>query len=152
LARGVYPPLAAPRATRGKEGHIAKTFNRAEQKMTRKALRSNMPLSEVILWTKLKNKQLGGYKFRRQYSIECYVTDFYCPELKLAIEIDGGSHFEENAVVSDRERQARIESFGIRFERFTNRDVCENIEGVLLKIMERIQEITSPPPPCKGGD
>ena len=111
-----------------------------------------MPLPEVILWTKLKNKQLGGYKFRRQYSIECNVTDFYCPEVKLAIEIDGDSHFEGNAAVSDRERQARIESFGIRFVRFTNRDVCENIEGVLLEIMEIIQKITSPPPPCKGGD
>lgn len=121
-----------------------------------------MPLAEVILWGRLKSRQLGGYKFRRQYGVESFVTDFYCPELKLAIEIDGDSHYASphpllgkegnKGWLSDRERQDRIESFGIRFIRFTNREVYENIEGVLLQIMGRIKEITSPAPPCKGGD
>lgn len=111
-----------------------------------------MPLAEVILWSRLKGKQLGGYKFRRQYSIEHFVTDFYCPELKLAVEIDGDSHYKKNAEFSDRERQAQIETFGIQFIRFTNKEVYESIEGVLLQIKGKIIEITSPAPPCKGGD
>src|SRR3990172_4408774 len=106
--------------------------------MTRKGLRCNMPLAEVILWGKLKGKQMGGFKFRRQYGIDQFVTDFYCPALKLAIEIDGDSHFEENAISSDRERQAHIEALGIQFMRFTNIEIYENIAGVTLQIMETI--------------
>jgi very-short-patch-repair endonuclease len=52
-----------------------------------------MPLAEIILWERLKNRQLEGYKFRRQYSVQDFVIDFYCPELKLAVEIDGESHY-----------------------------------------------------------
>jgi len=105
-----------------------------------------MPLAEVILWSRLRGKQLGGYKFRRQFSIEWFVTDFYCPELKLALEIDGDSHYRKDAEFSDREREAYIEAFGIRFIRFTNKEVYENIDGVLLKIRGKISEITSPAP------
>ncbi len=111
-----------------------------------------MPLAEIILWGRLKSRQLEGCKFRRQYSIENFVVDFYCPELKLAIEIDGNSHYIENARLSDRERQNRIETFGIQFLRFTNIEIYENLEGVLLKIVERIRQITSPTPPYKGGE
>lgn len=121
-----------------------------------------MPLAEVILWGRLKNRQLEGYKFRRQYSVQDFVIDFYCPELKLAVEVDGDSHYlpphpllskEGNrGRVSDRERQSRIETFGIRFLRFTNREIYENVDGVLSKIAERMKQTTSPTPPCKGGD
>jgi very-short-patch-repair endonuclease len=126
---------------------MTKAFNRTDQKMKRKALRSNMPSAEVILWGRLKGRQLGGYKFRRQYSVENFVVDFYCPELKLAIEVDGDSHYIEDAKLSDRERQIKIETFGIQFLRFTNREIYENLQEVLLGLMERIKQITSPAPP-----
>jgi len=90
---------------------------------------------------------LGGYKFRRQYSVENFVVDFYCPELKLAIEVDGDSHYIEDAKLSDRERQIKIETFGIQFLRFTNREIYENLQEALLRLMERIKQITSPAPP-----
>ena len=80
------------------------------------------------------------------------MIDFYCPELRLAIEIDGDSHYTEDANQTDIQRQMRIEAFGIHFLRFTNREIYENLEGALLKIKERIEQITSPTPPCKGGD
>ncbi len=131
---------------------MTKIFNRTDYKITRKALRHNMPLAEVILWGRLKGKQMGGFKFRRQYGIDRFVTDFYCPALKLAIEIDGDSHFKEHSIYSDKERQARIETLGIQFVRFTNREVYENIEAVTLRIMEIIRRITTPSPPCQGGD
>ena len=119
-------------------------------------------MAEVILWNRLKGKQLEGYKFRRQYSVEHFVIDFYCPELKLALEVDGDSHYlpphpllgkEGNkGRLSDMQRQSQIETFGIRFLRFTNREIYENLEGVLIKIAEKIKQITSPTPPSKGGD
>lgn len=100
-----------------------------------------MPLAEVIIWSKLKGKRLQGYKFRCQYSVDRFVVDFYCPKIKLAIEIDGDSHFVEGAEISDRERETIIESYGTIFLRFTNRDVTENLDGVIEKIIEYIQNL-----------
>lgn len=115
-------------------------FNRKSEKQKRRALRNTMPKAEVILWAYLKNKQLYGYKFRRQYSVGPYIIDFYCPRLKLAVEIDGPSHFEFQAIEYDYQRQKYIESFGIRFLRVTNLDIYENIDGVIEKIVEYFSE------------
>jgi len=82
-----------------------------------------------------------GHKFRRQHSVDQYVIDFYCPKLKLAIEVDGESHFTAIARVYDRRRQEFIESFGIRFLRITNIDILDNLDGVLDEISKTIQEI-----------
>ena len=89
---------------------------------------------------------MHGCKFRRQYSVDQYVIDFYCPEFKIAIEIDGDSHFKTGAEDYDKARQEYIESFGIQFlpaspagGRFTNEDVCKNINGVCQKIYEKIE-------------
>lgn len=132
---------------------MTKVFNKTSEKMKRKQLRSNMPLPEVILWPKLRGKGLG-YKFRRQYSVEAFVVDFCCLELRLAIEVDGDSHYTEDAIIRDKERQRIIEHYGFTFLRFTNREVYENIDGVVAMIMRRMGELTltSPTPPCQGGD
>jgi very-short-patch-repair endonuclease len=74
-----------------------------------------MPKSEVVLWSKLKNRQIHGQRFLRQYGINSFVLDYYCPRLKLAIEVDGDSHVGLDAIRRDRERQENIEIFGIRF-------------------------------------
>jgi very-short-patch-repair endonuclease len=87
-----------------RRGFITKAFNRTNHKIKRKTLRKNLPLAEIILWDRLKGRQSGGYKFRRQYSAEDFVIDFYCPELKLAVEVDGDSHYTEDALLSDRKR------------------------------------------------
>lgn len=97
-----------------------------------------MPAAERALWLKLRAKSVKGYKFRRQYSVGPYIIDFYCAELKLAIEIDGESHFVEGAEVYDKQRQECIESAGIRFLRFTNTDIRERLEGVLRTIMDQL--------------
>ena len=75
-----------------------------------------------------QSPKLMGYRFRRQYGIGPYVLDFYCLGLKLAIEVDGDSHFEAGEY--DRERQRYIESLGIRVLRFTNREVFERLDDV----------------------
>jgi len=99
-----------------------------------------MPKAEVILWSKLKSKGLDGYKFRRQYSVGKFVVDFYCPRLKLAIEVDGDSHFREESEVHDKERQNFVESFGISFLRFTNREIYKNLNEVLAEIEKRMEK------------
>ena len=98
-----------------------------------------MPKPEALLWSRLKVKALG-YKFRRQFSIGSFIVDFYCPEIKLAIEVDGDSHFTEGAEEADRAREREIESYGITFLRFTNKDICENLDGVLERISERLPD------------
>jgi very-short-patch-repair endonuclease len=115
-----------------------KVFNISSQKQTRRMLRNNMPEPEIILWSKLKSKQLLNVKFRRQYSIEKFVVDFYCPEYKLAIEIDGENHFSAKMQEKDIWRQKIIEKYGIRFLRFTNKDITENLNGVVEKIVEHL--------------
>jgi very-short-patch-repair endonuclease len=103
-----------------------------------------MPKSEVLLWTILKNKQMHGERFLRQYSVDQYILDFYCPRLKLAIEVDGDSHYNQSAQEYDKERQNYIETFGIHFLRFTNTDICENIDGVCQTIWEKIATTHNP--------
>lgn len=93
-----------------------------------------MPPAEIILWQELKGKQLKGYKFRRQYGIGNFVVDFYCPEMKIAIEIDGNSHFGDKEEIYDQKRQEFIEKFGINFLCFTNLDIYYKIESVIEKI------------------
>ncbi|MBI5634214.1 MAG: endonuclease domain-containing protein [Nitrospirae bacterium] len=115
---------------------MTKVFNRVSETDKRRALRNNMPDAEILLWSKLRGKGLNGHKFRRQYSVDRFVMDFYCPQLKLAIEIDGDSHFTVGAEEYDRERQEIIESYSISFLRFTNAEVRGNIEGVVLRIKE----------------
>jgi very-short-patch-repair endonuclease len=119
---------------------MTKVYNRESEKYKRRMLRKNMPQAEVILWSKLKGKGLDGYRFRRQYSVGKFVLDFYCPKLKLAVEIDGDSHFVEGAYERDKERRKIIETFAITFLRFTNKEISENIDGVLSKIMEFMPE------------
>ena len=74
----------------------------------------------------------------RQYSINNYVVDFYCPQMKLAIEIDGDVHAEPSVVLQDQKRQHEIESLGIKVLRYTNGQVNESMEGVLEDILNNL--------------
>ena len=114
-------------------------FNNPGTAERRKELRNNMPNAEWILWHKLKGKQLNGFKFRRQYGVGSFIIDFYCPEARLAIEIDGNSHFEDGAKQYDKRRQHFIERFKIKFLRFTNDEVEGHLEDVLDKIINEVK-------------
>jgi very-short-patch-repair endonuclease len=116
-------------------------FNKKKEQEKRRYLRKNMPKAEVLLWCKLKNKQIHGERFLRQYSVDQYVIDFYCPQLKLAIEIDGDSHFIPGAEEQDKARQDYIEAFGIRFLRFINDDIYKNIDGVCQVVYTIVEEM-----------
>jgi very-short-patch-repair endonuclease len=127
------PPVGHP----SEEG----TFRRREiidyewyLKELARTLRQNMTLGEVLLWQRLKRKQMRGYDFDRQRPIDRYIVDFYCKDLKLAIEIDGSSHDSEEAKINDDIRQERLESLGVGFLRFTDADVKRNMEMVMDSI------------------
>ncbi len=127
---------------------MTEIFNKKEYIKKRQYLRKNMTKAEIVLWSKLKGKQLNGLKFRRQCGINNYVVDFYCPELKLAIEIDGDVHAYNSRIVYDKKRQKEIEALGIKVLRYTNNDVIQNIEGVLYDIIAT----TPHSPPSQGRD
>jgi len=122
---------------------MTQIYNKTSEKDKRKQLRNNMTTAENILWGKIKGKQIETCKFRRQYSINQFVIDLYCPELKLAIEIDGESHFQDDAIKYDKERQVLIESIGVQFLRFNNNEVYNNLDGVLEVITEKVQILRS---------
>jgi very-short-patch-repair endonuclease len=105
-----------------------------------RALRMNMTLSEVLLWNELKQKQLLAYDFDRQRPIGEYIVDFYCKDLMLAIEVDGESHDTEEAQLKDRKRQNALEAMGVRFLRFSDLDVKNNIRGVVDAIRDWIRD------------
>jgi len=99
---------------------------------------------------------MKGYDFHRQKPINNYIVDFYCHELNLAVEIDGSSH-DEVKEEYDIYRQKLLESLGIKFLRFRNYDVKHNIEAILMKICDWIdnherQNLNPPPTPPKEGN
>jgi very-short-patch-repair endonuclease len=96
-------------------------------------LRKNMPDAEKALWQRIRHRQLGHFKFRRQYVIKPYVVDFVCLAAKLVIEIDGGQHAE--AEDYDTLRTNYIEAQGYRVVRFWNNEVLYELDGVLGMII-----------------
>jgi very-short-patch-repair endonuclease len=122
---------------------MIKIKNKKEYKKLRSILRNRMPCPEVAVWQKIRGGALG-VKFRRQFSIENYILDFYSPAARLAIEIDGESHFHTKiAKVKDEIRdQNLIRVHGIRVLRFTNNEVMQNLDGVFNKIQDEISTPT----------
>ncbi|MFN3761166.1 MAG: endonuclease domain-containing protein [Algoriphagus aquaeductus] len=97
-------------------------------------LRSHSTLAEILLWQKLRASQFRGYSFNRQKPLGNYIVDFYCRKLNLVIEIDGDSHFYEETVVEDLERQRILESMGLSFLRFLDIEVKKSMPLVLREI------------------
>ena len=108
--------------------------NRKYLKQFRKDLRNNLTPAEATLWKAIQRNQLDGRKFRRQHSIGNYILDFYCPGEKLAIELDGQQHFTASGSERDYNRDEYLKTLNIKVLRFENREVFENLEGVLEEI------------------
>jgi very-short-patch-repair endonuclease len=110
-----------------------------------KKLRSHMTIGEALLWKYLRNKEMLGYDFDRQKPIDNYIIDFYCKDLRLAIEIDGGSHDIEEIAVNDEIRETRLKMFKINILRFKETDIRKDIKKVLGIIESWIINQTSLP-------
>lgn len=86
---------------------------------------------EKIFWSHVRNRQINNKRFRRQVSIGSYIADFYCPEIKLVVEIDGGAHYNKNSQEYDKYRDEFMHSLGLTVKRYTNHEVESNIQGVI---------------------
>jgi very-short-patch-repair endonuclease len=105
------------------------------------------------LWSKLRARQLFGFKFRRQHGIGPYIVDFYCAETSLVIEIDGDTHAEPNQTRKDALRDRYLKSLGLHVVRYGNNDILKNLEGVLADLEKRVSGKKRPPltPAYEGG-
>jgi very-short-patch-repair endonuclease len=101
-------------------------------------LRVNMTNAERLLWSKLRRKQLKGTQFYTQRIIDNYIVDFYCPKANLVIEIDGGQHYTEEGLKEDKVRDEYMKGQGFKVLRFSDREVFENLNGVIERIYENL--------------
>ncbi len=111
-------------------------------------LRKNSTLGEILLWNKLRVRQIRGYKFLRQKPIGDYIADFFCPALNLIIEIDGAMTHDYK-INYDNIRKNNLENLGFNIIKFRERDVRNNLEGVAQEIIIWIEKHT-PRPPSRG--
>jgi len=125
---------------------MTKIFTKTKIKERRRELRHNLTRAEAILWNHLKQKQICGQRFLKQYSIESFIVDFYCPKLRLVIEVDGETHLTDKELEYDKIRQDKIEKLNIIFLRFTNGDVYNGLDLVLEKIELKVNEMMKTPP------
>jgi very-short-patch-repair endonuclease len=101
-----------------------------------RGLRQNQTDAELFLWQRLRKRQIKNCQFYRQRIICNYIVDFYCPEAKLVIEIDGSQHFTEPGLAKDALRDRHLADLGIRVLRVSAREVFVNTAGVLETIFE----------------
>ncbi|MBU2444795.1 MAG: DUF559 domain-containing protein, partial [Bacteroidetes bacterium] len=139
------PPAPSPVGRRGDVVDAAEEtkiwippFNSKEMIQRARALRKSSTPAEEILWDVLRDRQFNNLKFRRQHIIEKFITDFYCAEYKLAIEIDGSIHNEKEQIERDQFRQKVIEDLGIKVIRFKNDEIFNELTSVLQKIYDAI--------------
>lgn len=113
--------------------------NKPEFKGLRKSLRQNQTKAEQLIWAGLRNKR-NGYRFRRQFQILDYITDFCCVKLRLIIELDGCVHEDDDIYDKDQIRQKELESLGYKFLRYTNNQVYKQLESVWWDIKNNCEK------------
>ena len=100
-------------------------------KQPSRQLRNKSTEAEILLWSKIRFRQLKDLLFYRQKPLGGYIVDFYCPKAKLVVEVDGSQHFSKEAIEYDHIRDEFLKNMGLTVIRFTNIDVLENIDGVI---------------------
>lgn len=111
-------------------------FSNKKLTVNAQKLRSNMTKEERHLWYDFL-KEIPKV-FKRQKAIGKYIVDFYCPEYKIVIEIDGSQHFEDKAVIADKQRDAYLKNLGLTVLRYSNYDINHNFDGVCEDIKKNI--------------
>jgi very-short-patch-repair endonuclease len=106
----------------------------SDLKLRAKQLRNNLTEAERCLWSKIRMRQLEGYRFYRQKVIGNYIADFYCHEARLVIEVDGSQHYSDEGAGNDRQRDDFIRGSGVKVLRFKNDEVIQNTTGVVERI------------------
>lgn len=149
-ARGFLPSINPPKKRdlppyiHSQKNMLQRLINNLKHMETyRKQQRNHPTEAEAYLWHYLRKRKLAGKKFRRQFSVGNFIVDFICWEEKLAIELDGQHHYTEEGKLYDKQRDAWLQSEGIRVMRFENARVFRDIKGVLLEI----EQALNPPAP-----
>jgi very-short-patch-repair endonuclease len=106
---------------------------------TARRLRRDQTDAERVLWLRLRDRRLNGWKFKRQVPIDRYVADFCCADARLIVELDGGQHSETTE--ADTKRTEILEAMGYLVLRFWNNDVLKNTDGVLEVILETLEQV-----------
>ena len=121
------------------------TYSRNKELIKKaRALRSSMTLAEILLWSELRSKKVEGYKFRRQQPILDYITDFYCHDLNLIIEVDGEVHSLPEQVEKDKSRDKILKINGYNILHLSNHEIETDLNGSVSKIKLFISIILSP--------
>jgi len=120
---------------------LGQVFNNVKNIQFRRMLRKNQTEVEKIVWNKLRSGRFFGIKFFRQYGIGNYIADFYCPEFKIVVELDGGQHFEGERIEYDKKREEYMLLKGVKTLRFTNFDILHNLDGIIEHLKNIIEEI-----------
>jgi len=114
------------------------SLNDPSLKDRRKGLRKNQTDAERAFWAHVRNRRFHGMRFLRQYSVGPYILDFYCPQMRVAIELDGGQHNRPEGSKYDVERSEYLRDHGIDVLRFWDHEVLQNMQGVLARVEERV--------------
>lgn len=154
----IFPLLNKERELKGEVNNLfdeiimTKVYNKTGEKQKRRRLRQHQTNAEDLMWRFLRSRQLLGLKFRRQYSVSKYIIDFYCPKVKFAIELDGGSHLSSEKIIKDKIRQRNLAKYGINFIRITDDELFGNPNKAFNKIEHAIRDLTPAPLLSKERD
>ena len=127
-------------ATLPKHSTTMKHLSAGERKSRRRSLRRNATKAEILLWQALRSKQCQGRKFRRQHSIGPFIVDFYCPQEKLIVEVEGSIHDDPSRREYDYQRHRYLEACGNKVIYIDNQQVIYQIEAVLEAIQMQFRE------------
>ena len=118
-------------------------YNNKTLRDRRRELRNNQTEVEKLLWTHISKNKINGLRFLRQYGIGPYILDFYCPKIRLAVELDGSPHREKQNKLYDADRERYLENLDIKIIRFWNDDVLKNLSNVLDKLQNKIVQLNN---------
>jgi very-short-patch-repair endonuclease len=147
MSEAATSPSPSGRGVRG-EGRRPKLTLPSELIDFVRTLRTGQTDPESLFWHLLRDRRLLGLKFRRQHPMPPYVLDFYCDEIKLAVELDGGQHNQDEIATRDAERDRIVAKHGIELVRYWNHDVMLRTENVLEDLVERALKRRPSPGPA----
>jgi very-short-patch-repair endonuclease len=118
-------------------------YNNKTLKERRQELRNNQTEAEKVLWKYISKNKISGLRFLRQYSAGPYILDFYCPKIRLGIELDGNIHKEKENKIYDKDREKYLKSLDIKVIRFWDNEIFEHLKEVLDKLHNKIKQLNN---------
>jgi len=118
-------------------------YNNKTLKDRRQGLRNNQTEAEKLLWKRISKNKILGLRFLRQYSAGPYILDFFCPKIRLGIELDGSVHREKENKIYNKDREKYLDGLDIKIIRFWNDNVLNNTKEVLNNLLNTIKQLNN---------